>query len=85
MNRRLYRSLPYDPDHDFAPVSLLALVPNLMVVSPSLPVKDVAAFIAYAKAHPGQINYGSVGAGSSQHLVGAPFGLVTGIDITSTG
>ena len=79
MNRWLYRSLPFDPERDFAPVSLIALVPNLMVVSPGLPVRTVAEFIAYAKAHPGEVNYGSVGAGSSQHLAGAQFGLATGV------
>ncbi|WP_426956118.1 Bug family tripartite tricarboxylate transporter substrate binding protein [Muricoccus radiodurans] len=77
-NRWLYRNLPFDPEKDFTAVSLIALVPNLMVVSPGLPVRTVAEFVEYAKARPGQINYGSVGAGSSQHLAGAQFGMVTG-------
>ena len=81
VNRTLYRNLPFDPVADFAPVSLLALVPNLMVVSPALPVTSVAEFIAYARTRPGQINFGSVGAGSSQHLAGAQFAQVTGIEM----
>lgn len=81
VNRWLYRSLPFDPERDFLPVTLIALVPNLMVVSPALPVRTVAEFIAYAKAHPGELNYGSVGAGSSQHLAGAQFGLVNGLQM----
>lgn len=78
VNRWLYKALPFDPVRDFSAVGLIALVPNLMVVAPSLPVTDVAGFIAFAKAR-GDVNYGSVGAGSSQHLAGAQFGLATGI------
>jgi tripartite-type tricarboxylate transporter receptor subunit TctC len=81
VNKWLYRTLPFDPDKDFLPVSLMALVPNLMVVSPLLPATTVAEFIDYAKKNPGKINYGSVGAGSSQHLAGAQFALTTGIEM----
>ncbi|WP_376098133.1 Bug family tripartite tricarboxylate transporter substrate binding protein [Roseomonas sp. CCTCC AB2023176] len=81
VNRWLYRNMPFDAEKDFAPVSLIALVPNLMVVSPGLPVRSVAEFIAYARLRPGEINYGSIGAGSSQHLAGAQFGLATGIQM----
>ncbi|TPG60462.1 tripartite tricarboxylate transporter substrate binding protein [Roseomonas nepalensis] len=81
VNRWLYKSLPFDPEKDVVPVSLIALTPNLMVVSPSLPVRDVAEFIAYAKAHPRELNYGSVGAGSSQHLAGAQFALANGLQM----
>lgn len=81
VNKWLYKNLPFDPEKDFAPVSLMALVPNLMVVSPVLPVTTVAEFIEYAKKNPGRINYGSVGAGSSQHLAGAQFGLTTGVEM----
>ena len=81
VNRTLYRSLPFDPVADFVPVSLMALVPNLMVIPPGLPVADVAEFVAYARARPGQINFGSIGAGSSQHLAGAQFAQATGIDM----
>lgn len=79
VNRWLYRSLPFDPERDFAPVSLIALVPNLMVVPSGLPVRTAAEFVEYARARPGELNYGSVGAGSSQHLAGAQFGLATGL------
>ncbi|UPY38038.1 tripartite tricarboxylate transporter substrate binding protein [Sediminicoccus sp. KRV36] len=81
VNRTLYRSLPFDPVADFAPVSLMALVPNLMVIPPGLPVTNVTEFVAYARARPGQINFGSVGAGSSQHLAGAQFAQATGIEM----
>lgn len=81
VNRTLYRSLPFDPVADFAPVSLLALVPNLMVIPPALPVTNLAEFIAYARMRPGQMNFGSVGAGSSQHLAGAQFAQATGIEL----
>lgn len=82
VNRTLYRSLPFDPVADFAPVSLMALVPNLMVIPPGLPVTNLAEFIAFARARPGQMNFGSVGAGSSQHLAGAQFAQATGIELT---
>ncbi|MCK8784449.1 tripartite tricarboxylate transporter substrate-binding protein [Roseomonas sp. NAR14] len=82
VNRWLYRSLPFDPERDFAPVGMIALVPNLMVVPPQLPVRDVAEFIAYVKAHPGEVNFGSVGSGSSQHLAGAQFGQAVGVEMT---
>ncbi|WPB84782.1 Bug family tripartite tricarboxylate transporter substrate binding protein [Sediminicoccus rosea] len=81
VNRSLYRNLPFDPVADFAPVSLLALVPNMMVVPPGLPVSNLAEFVAFARARPGQINFGSVGAGSSQHLAGAQFAQATGIEL----
>jgi tripartite-type tricarboxylate transporter receptor subunit TctC len=81
VNKWLYKTLPFDPEKDFLPVSMMALVPNLMVVAPNLPVTTVAEFIDYARKHPGGINYGSVGAGSSQHLVGAQFALTTGIEM----
>ncbi|WP_198383922.1 tripartite tricarboxylate transporter substrate binding protein [Roseomonas sp. KE2513] len=81
VNRWLYKSLPFDPEKDVVPVSLMALTPNLMVVSPSLPVRNAAEFIAYAKSHPGSLNYGSVGSGSSQHLAGAQFALANGLDM----
>jgi tripartite-type tricarboxylate transporter receptor subunit TctC len=81
VNKWLYKNLPFDPEKDFLPVSLMALVPNLMVIPPSLPVKTVAEFIDYARKRPGGVNFGSVGAGSSQHLVGAQFGLTTGIEM----
>lgn len=79
INRWLYDALTFDPERDFAAVGLIGLVPNLMVVAPGLPVRDVAGFIVHTKAYPGEINYASAGAGSAQHLAGAPFAGVTGI------
>ncbi len=66
----LHPKLPYDPAKDFAPISLVAISPNLVVVHPSLPVKGVKELIALAKARPGQLHYASVGTGSVQHLAG---------------
>ncbi|MFZ4406906.1 MAG: Bug family tripartite tricarboxylate transporter substrate binding protein [Paracraurococcus sp.] len=78
VNRFLFRSLPYDPDKDLALVSLLALVPNLMVVPPSLPVNSVAEFTAWARAQGGAVSFGSIGNGTSQHLAGVQFNMLTG-------
>ena len=70
-NPALYRNLPFDPLRDFAPVSQIAFIPNLVVVHPDLPVSDLAGFIAHAKANPGRVHYGSAGNGTSLHLAGA--------------
>ncbi len=78
VNRHLYRRLPFDPDRDFIPVSLLAIVPNLMVVPPTLPVNSVTEFAAWAKAQGAGVNFGSIGNGSSQHLAGVQFNMLTG-------
>ncbi len=78
VNRWIYRTMPFDAERDFAAVSLMALVPNIMVVAVSLPVSNVAEFVAYGRRN-GPMTYGSVGAGSSQHLAGAQFGLTTGV------
>src|SRR5215831_18790858 len=65
---KLFSHLPYDPIRDFAPVALATTSPLLAVVPASLPAKNVGEFIAYAKANPGKLNYGSSGPGSSPHL-----------------
>jgi tripartite-type tricarboxylate transporter receptor subunit TctC len=80
VNKWIYKTLPFDPDRDFAAVSLMVLMPNIMVVPAQLPVNSVAEFIAYGKQR-GSIDYGSVGAGSSQHLAGTQFALTTGVDM----
>jgi tripartite-type tricarboxylate transporter receptor subunit TctC len=80
-NSALYRRLPFDPLRDFAPISLVSFVPNLIVVNPELPVRDLAELIAYAKARPGQVNYGSAGAGTSLHLSSALFAARAGLDM----
>ena len=77
----VYKKLPYDHIKDFAPVSLIGTAPNVLVVHPSLPVKSVSEFIAYAKANPGKINYGSAGVGSLLHLSMEMFRSRTGTDI----
>ncbi|QJW83846.1 FCD domain-containing protein [Ramlibacter terrae] len=67
VNPYIFARLPYDAEKDFAPISLTAKVPSLYVVHPDLPVKDLKEFVAYAKAKPGQLNYGSAGNGSAGH------------------
>jgi tripartite-type tricarboxylate transporter receptor subunit TctC len=81
-NRTLYRDLGYDPEKDLEPISLFAHFPILIVVSAKLPVKSLAEFVAYAKTRPKQLNYGSVGIGSSQHLAGVYFEQVAGLELT---
>jgi len=81
-NRFLYTSLNYDPVADFAPVTLICTQPNIMVVPNSSPAKSVAEFVAYGKANPGKISYGSGGVGTSVHLSGELFKRMTGIEMT---
>jgi tripartite-type tricarboxylate transporter receptor subunit TctC len=75
---QLFSHLPYDPIRDFAPVALATTSPLLAVVPASLPAKNVSEFIAHAKAHPGKLNYGSSGPGSSPHLATELFLSMTG-------
>ena len=77
----LYPKLPYDPLRDFTPVTLAAVVPNILVVHPSLPIHSVQELIAYAQAHPGKLNFSSTGNGSSQHLFGELFKYLTKTDL----
>jgi tripartite-type tricarboxylate transporter receptor subunit TctC len=81
-NRFLYPSLNYDPIADFAPVTLICTQSNIMVVPNSSPAKSVLEFVAYAKANPGKISYGSGGIGTSVHLSGELFKRMTGIEMT---
>ena len=74
----LYSKLNYDPVKDLAPVSLVATVPNVMLTNPSVEAKNLQEFIALALARPGAMNYGSGGAGTSNHLAGELFNIVTG-------
>ena len=71
----LYPKLPYDPVRDFAPISQVGVSPQMVVVHPSLPVKNIKELIALAKARPGQIHYASPGIGTVQHLAGELFNL----------
>lgn len=75
------QKLPYDPLKDFAPITHVANVPNVLVVSPTLPVRDVKEFVAYAKARPGQLNYASSGVGTVVRLNAELFKLITGTDL----
>ena len=81
-NATLYSKLPYDTVKDFAGVTRVASVPNLLVVSPSLGVKSVKELIAYAKSKPGQINFSSAGVGSGTQINGEMFKLAAGIEAT---
>jgi len=80
-NAALYKNLKYDPSQAFAPISLVAIVPIVLVVHPSIPVKSVAELVALAKAKPGVLNFGSSGNGSTNHLAGELLKSMTGIDI----
>ena len=68
INAVLFKSLPYDPVKDLAPITLAVTAPQFLAVHPSLPVKDVAEFVAYARANPGKLSYASVAIGSASHL-----------------
>ncbi|MBI2294121.1 MAG: tripartite tricarboxylate transporter substrate binding protein, partial [Betaproteobacteria bacterium] len=81
MNVSLYRKLPFDPARDFAPISVIAKNPNLLAAHPSVPVATVKQLIAFAKAHPGKLNYSSSGAGSMGHMSTELFRLMTGVKI----
>jgi tripartite-type tricarboxylate transporter receptor subunit TctC len=75
----LYSDLGYDPRKDFAPIGRVATAPNSLVVHPSFPAKTIAELIAYAKAHPGKVNFGSAGIGTVSHLAGEYFASRAGI------
>ncbi len=81
-NKTLSKNIPYDPEKDLEPVTLLATMPNIVVVSGSMPVKTLAELVAYVKARPGEVNYSSIGPGSSQHIAGAYFEQLTGTKMT---
>ena len=80
--RSLYPKLPYDPLRDFAPITLITTSENVVVVHPALPVDSVKSLIAYAKARPRQLNYGSAGSGTTTHLGGAMFASMAGVEMT---
>ena len=82
INPFLYSKLPYDTVKDFQPVSLIARLPNILVVHPSLPANNVAELIAHLKANPDKLSYGSSGAGTSVHLVAELFKIKTGTTMT---
>jgi tripartite-type tricarboxylate transporter receptor subunit TctC len=77
----LYKKLPYDPVKDFAPITMLAVSQNVVVVNPSLPINNIKELVAYAKANPGKMNYGSSGNGTISHLTGEMFNALSGTEI----
>jgi tripartite-type tricarboxylate transporter receptor subunit TctC len=82
INAALYTRLAYDLERDFQPVTLLVRFPNLLFVNPKIPAKTVAGLIDFLKAHPGKVNYGSSGIGTSSHLSTVMFALATGTEMT---
>ncbi len=82
VNPSLYSKLPYDPAKAFQPLAVLALYPNVLVVTPSFPPKDVRELVALAKSKPGTVAFASSGNGSAQHLAGELFKQRAGVDMT---
>ena len=83
INASLYSTLPFDPIKDFTPLTCVATSPSLLVAHPSVPVKDVRELIAYAKAHPGKLNFAIGAVGSSLHLAGDAFKMQSGAFIVN--
>jgi tripartite-type tricarboxylate transporter receptor subunit TctC len=81
INVTLYPKLPFDVERDFQPITLLAEVPNILIVNPAVPAKTVQEFIALARAQPGKLNYASTGNGASTHLAGELFKSMANVDI----
>src|SRR5579871_3786094 len=77
----MYKNLSYDFVRDFDPITVVAEVPNVLIVNPSMPAKTSADLIAYAKANPGKVNFGSAGPGSVEHLAGELYRAMAGINI----
>jgi tripartite-type tricarboxylate transporter receptor subunit TctC len=82
INPTLYASIPYDSVRDFIPVTQVASTPNVLVVNPAVPARDVREFIAYARANPGKLNFGSGSTGSAGHLAGELFKTMAGVEMT---
>jgi tripartite-type tricarboxylate transporter receptor subunit TctC len=81
VNHTLVRKLPYDSLRDLRPITSLTATPNVMAGNPELPARDLRELVAYAKAHPGKLSYGSNGNGTIQHLAGETFKAMAGIDM----
>jgi tripartite-type tricarboxylate transporter receptor subunit TctC len=81
VNPSLYSKMPYDAQKDFVPITLVAITPNVLVVNPALPVHSVQELIAYAKANPGKLSFGSGSNGSAGHLAGELFKIESGTDV----
>lgn len=82
INPSVYSKMPFDPVRDFAPITFVASNINVLVVNPSVPAQNVQQFIAYAKANPGKLSFGSAGTGTSQHLAGELFKQLAGVEMT---
>ena len=82
INPHVYKAMPYDPRTELTGIVMVGDVPNILVVHPDVPVKTLAEFIAYAKANPGKLNFGSTGNGSSMHLAGELFKTITATTMT---
>ena len=82
VHQTLYKKLPFDPIKDFSAIAYIAGVPNVVVVHPSIPAKNVRELIAFIKARPGQINFGSPGTGTSVHMSGEMLKVMAGLDMT---
>jgi tripartite-type tricarboxylate transporter receptor subunit TctC len=80
-NPSLYKSLPFDVRTDFAPITLTAFIPSLLVITPSIPANNVSELIDYLKVNPGKVNFGSAGNGSSQHIAGELFNARAGVQM----
>ena len=80
MSPGLYEKLPYDPTRDFTPITPVITFPNILVVHPALPVRSAKELVALARAHPGQLNFGTSGIGSTNHLTGELFRTATGVE-----
>ena len=81
-SKHMYKNMPFDPDKDLVPITNVATGPQLIAVATTVPAKDLREFIAYAKANPGRINYGSAGIGSQTHLAAESFSYSAGVDLT---
>jgi tripartite-type tricarboxylate transporter receptor subunit TctC len=81
INPNLHAKLPYDPVRDFAPITRIAIAANMLVVHPSLPVRTVKEFVAFARVRPEQLNFGSPGSGTPAHLAGVMFNDVAGVKL----
>jgi tripartite-type tricarboxylate transporter receptor subunit TctC len=77
----VYKKLPYDFQRDLAPISTVAMVPNVLVVNPNVQAKNVKELVALAKKSPGKMTFGSNGNGTGQHLIGAQFSIASGVDL----
>ena len=77
----IYKKLAYNFEQDFEPVTVVATVPNILIVNPAVPAKNVTDFIAYLKANPGKVSYGSAGVGSTEHMSAELFRSIAGVDI----